>query len=176
MDSDIKDLSTVSDSAMAILDAAERRMRVAGFDGFSFRDIATDIGVKSSSVHYHFRTKEDLAAAVIHRYADGVSEWIDREWAHDPDPVRVWTHLFRTTLVARKQMCPATVLGATASALPAEVITEIKTFFRACLDKLSEQGMSCDDATRFLSTLVGALVVANALAEPAVYDQATRAR
>ena len=43
----------------AIMDAAERRMRIGGFNGFSFREIAADVGVKSSSVHYHFPTKEN---------------------------------------------------------------------------------------------------------------------
>jgi AcrR family transcriptional regulator len=60
----------MSDVNTAILNAAEARMRLGGFNGFSFRDIAADVGVKSSSVHYHFPTKETLAAAVIHRYTD----------------------------------------------------------------------------------------------------------
>ena len=51
----------------AIMDAAERRMRIGGFNGFSFREIAADVGVKSASVHYHFPTKENLAAAVTRR-------------------------------------------------------------------------------------------------------------
>ena len=52
------------DVKTAILDAAERRMQIGGFGGFSFREIAADVGIKSSSVHYHFPTKENLAAAV----------------------------------------------------------------------------------------------------------------
>src|SRR5437899_1576737 len=64
----------MSDVATAIMDAAERRIRLGGFNGFSFREIAADVGVKSSSVHYHFPTKEKLAAAVIHRYTDEVAE------------------------------------------------------------------------------------------------------
>ncbi|WP_157628311.1 helix-turn-helix domain-containing protein, partial [Ensifer sp. BR816] len=46
------------------MDAAEERIRRAGYSGFSFREIAADVGVKSASVHYHFPTKERLAAAV----------------------------------------------------------------------------------------------------------------
>ena len=54
----------MSEAATEIMDAAERRMRIGGFNGFSFREIAADAGVKSSSVHYHFPTKEKLAAPV----------------------------------------------------------------------------------------------------------------
>ena len=49
----------MNEIAAAIMDAAERRMRIGGFNGFSFREIAADVGVKSSSVHYHFPTKGD---------------------------------------------------------------------------------------------------------------------
>jgi TetR/AcrR family transcriptional regulator, transcriptional repressor for nem operon len=79
----------MSDVKIAIMDAAERRMQLGGFGGFSFRELATDVGIKSSSVHYHFPTKEALAAAVIRRWAEETSKFIDEELAKDPDPVRV---------------------------------------------------------------------------------------
>ena len=33
----------------AILDAAQTRARTAGYSGFSFRDIATDVGIKAAA-------------------------------------------------------------------------------------------------------------------------------
>ena len=96
----------------AIMDAAERRMQLGGFGGFSFREIAADVGIKSSSVHYHFPTKEDLAAAVIRRWAEETSKFIDEELEKDPDPVRAWTNAFRGTALSEGRMCPCTVLGA----------------------------------------------------------------
>jgi TetR/AcrR family transcriptional repressor of nem operon len=59
-----------SEKASEIMDAAERRIRTSGYNGFSFRQIAADVGVKSSSVHHHFPTKPALAAAVARRYTD----------------------------------------------------------------------------------------------------------
>ena len=102
----------MSDVKTAIMDAAERRMQLGGFGGFSFREIAADVGIKSSSVHYHFPTKEDLAAAVIRRWAEETSKFIDEELEKDPDPVRVWTNAFRGTALSEGHMCPCTVLGA----------------------------------------------------------------
>jgi len=49
----------MSDVKAAIMDAAERRMQQGGFGGFSFREIAADVGIKSSSVHYPLPNKED---------------------------------------------------------------------------------------------------------------------
>ncbi len=56
--------------AIEILDAAERFARQAGYNGFSFRDVAAEVGIKSASVHYHFPTTGDLGAALAGRYAD----------------------------------------------------------------------------------------------------------
>jgi TetR/AcrR family transcriptional regulator, transcriptional repressor for nem operon len=164
----------MSESASAMMDAAERRMRAGGFNGFSFREIAADVGVKSSSVHYHFPTKEKLAAAVVHRYTDDVAEQIDRESARNADPIKVWTRAFRGSLSSDKRMCPCAVLGAAALDLPAEVAEEVKRFFRMCLDKLVDAGLSKNNAAEFLSTITGALVVANALGDASAYDRATR--
>src|SRR6201997_3568486 len=164
---------SISDVKTAIMDAAERRMQLGGFGGFSFREIAADVGIKSSSVHYHFPTKEDLAAAVIRRWAEETSEFIDKELEKDPDPVRVWTNAFRGTALSEGRMCPCTVLGAGSQDLPPAVATEVKGFFTMCLDKLVAEGLSPSNAAEVLSTITGALVVANALGDTAAYDRAT---
>ena len=163
----------MNEVAIAIIDAAERRMRIGGFNGFSFREIAADVGVKSASVHYHFPTKEKLAAAVVRRYTDEVAEIIDRELATDTDdPVSVWTSAFRRTLHSDEHMCPCAVLGASLD-LPPEVAAEVRRFFRMCLGKLVEEGLSANSAAQLLATITGAMVVANALNDTAEYDRAT---
>src|ERR1700686_1833058 len=165
---------SLSDVKTAIMDAAERRMQLGGFGGFSFREIAADVGIKSSSVHYHFPTKEDLAAAVIRRWAEYTSELIDKELEKDPDPVRVWAKAFRGTAFSEARMCPCTVLGAASQNLPEPVAEEGKGFFKMCQDKLVAEGLSPGKAAEVLSTITGALVVANALGDTAEYDRATR--
>lgn len=164
----------MSDMKTEIMDAAERRMQAGGFSGFSFREIAADVGIKSSSVHYHFPTKEDLAAAVIRRWAEQTLKHIDEALAKDPDPIRVWTKVFRGTAFSKTHMCPCTVLGASSHDLPKQVAAEVKRFFKMCQDKLIAEGLSPNKATEFLSTIVGALVVANALRDTAEYDRATK--
>src|ERR1700760_1497970 len=134
----------MNDAKTAIMDAAERRMQAGGFGGFSFREVASDVGIKSSSVHYHFPTKEDLAAAVIRRWAEKASQHIDEAFEKDPDPMRVWTKIFRRTVVSEKHMCPCTVLGASAHDLPDQVAAEVTHFFRMCQNKLVTQGLSPD--------------------------------
>jgi TetR/AcrR family transcriptional regulator, transcriptional repressor for nem operon len=164
----------MSDIKTAIMDAAERRIQRGGFGGFSFREIAADVGIKSSSVHYHFPAKEDLAAAVLRRWAEYTSELIDKELKKDPDPVRVWTKAFRGTAYSDAHMCPCTVLGAASQNLPKQVAKEVKAFFKMCQKKMVAEGLSPTGAAKFLSTITGALVVANALGDTGEYDRATR--
>src|ERR1700674_5432110 len=164
----------MGDVKTEIMDAAERRMQQGGFGGFSFREIGADVGIKSSSVHHHFPTKEDLAAAVVRRWAEYTSELVDKELEKDPNPIRVWTKAFRGTAFSKARMCPCTVLGAASQDLPEPVAKEVKGFFKMCQDKLVAEGLSPSRAAEVLSTLTGALVVANALGDTAEYDRATR--
>jgi TetR/AcrR family transcriptional repressor of nem operon len=163
----------MKDVASAIMDAAERRMRSGGFNGFSFREIAADVGVKSSSVHYHFPTKEKLAAAVVRRYSDHVGELIDKETSHGGSVSEVWARAFRGTLYSEDRMCPATVLGASSLDLPEEVAVEVQRFFKMHLDRLVAGGLSPNTAAELLATVTGAMVVATALDDRSVYDRAT---
>jgi TetR/AcrR family transcriptional repressor of nem operon len=163
----------MSDMKTAIMDAAERRIQAGGFGGFSFREIAADVGIKSSSVHYHFPTKEDLAAAVVRRWADYTSDHIDQEYAKDPEPFRVWTKALRGTTFSDTHMCPCTVLGASSYDLPEQVALEVKRFFKMCHEKLVAQGLAPNKASEFFSTLIGAMVVASALRDSSEYDRAT---
>jgi TetR/AcrR family transcriptional repressor of nem operon len=162
----------MNDVKTAILDAAERRIQLGGFGGFSFREIATDVGIKSSSVHYHFPTKEDLAAAVIRRWGEETSKFVDEALQKDSDPVRVWTKAFRSTALSEGRMCPCTVLGAASQDLPPQVAKEVKAFFQMCLDKMVAERVPLNTAAEVLSTITGALVVANALGDPTAYDRA----
>jgi len=50
---------------------AQVHVQRGGLKGLSFRTLADEAGIKSSSVHYYFPEKADLAAALIERYAEG---------------------------------------------------------------------------------------------------------
>jgi TetR/AcrR family transcriptional repressor of nem operon len=163
----------MQDAKTAIMDAAERRMQVGGFGGFSFREIAADVGIKSSSVHYHFPTKEKLAAAVVSRWRDRAFEHFDEQLRAEPNPARALARLFRGTVFSKGGMCPCTVLGAGAQDLPAEVAIEVKSFFKGLIDKLAGAGLTPAKANEVLSTLTGAIVLANALGDRTAYDRAT---
>jgi len=57
-----------TDTREQIMDRAADLLLQRGFNGFSYRDIATHLGVKNAAVHYHFPSKADLALALVEEY------------------------------------------------------------------------------------------------------------
>ena len=162
----------MSDIADAIMDAAERRIRVAGYSGFIFRELAADVGVKSSSVHYHFPTKERLAAAVARRYTERFMQAVADEQASEVESREAWCRVFRRALLEDGRMCLCGALGAAARDLPDEVVVEVQRFFKLGLASLVEAGMSPREATALFATLEGAMLMANTLGDTATFDLA----
>jgi TetR/AcrR family transcriptional repressor of nem operon len=58
----------------ATLDIAERLVQDKGFNGFSYADVAAELGVTTAALHYQFRGKVELGEALIARYAERFSE------------------------------------------------------------------------------------------------------
>jgi len=64
----------MSDKRTQLENAAIDSVQRSGFNNLSFRSIASDVGIKSSSVHYYFPEKSDLAAALIEKYSVDFSD------------------------------------------------------------------------------------------------------
>lgn len=173
IDSPSVDSYTVSETAQLLLDAAERRIRDAGYNGFSFRDLARDVGITSASVHHHFPTKAALAATVAARYGD---RFIAALQARGEDEVvAACRDLFRASLAADGRMCLCGILGAEAGGLPKEVAAEARRFFTRCVDYLAQRLKPASTATamQVIATLEGAMILARAFDDIATFDQAT---
>lgn len=57
-----------------IITVADTLLRKNGYNDFSYKDISTIIGIKTSSIHYHFPTKIDLGIAIIQTHADRLQQ------------------------------------------------------------------------------------------------------
>lgn len=67
----------VKDNRDRLEDAAQSSVQVSGLKGLSFRKLAEEVGIKSSSVHYYFPEKADLAQALIERYSEDMSQTLE---------------------------------------------------------------------------------------------------
>lgn len=167
-----------------ILRAAERMVREGGYNAFSFRDIANEVGIRSASVHYHFPTKEDLGAAVAAYYTDkflGALGEPEELVMAGKDPIKAYVKAFRDALVKDKRMCLCGLLGAEINGLPPKVVAEARVFFERNLDWLTraytlqkgEKGGK-DKAVQTLAVLEGAMIVSNTLGNNESFDAAVQ--
>jgi TetR/AcrR family transcriptional regulator, transcriptional repressor for nem operon len=163
----------------AILDAAEKRMREGGFHACSFREIANDVGIRSASVHHHFRTKTDLAASLVARYETKVLKAIG-----DPEDERDLTSklaamraAFGTGLKRGHGMCLGGVFATETRSLPWPVGIATRHYFAACNDWLV-RAFACGGAAephrkalQLTALLQGAMLQAMALSDVATFDE-----
>ncbi len=61
-------MTRINDTREQIMDRAAHLLMSRGFNGFSYRDISSHLGVKNAAIHYHFPAKKDLALALIDEY------------------------------------------------------------------------------------------------------------
>ncbi len=164
-----------SDTRSAILDVAERLVQSRGFNGFSYADVASELGITKAALHYHFRGKAELGESLIVRYATRFQEMllaIDAESTAAPAKLEAYTHLYRSALVDQR-MCLCGMLAAEYHTLPPPMRDAVVQFFddnEAWLATLLEAGRSAetltfDDSARqaaqmIIAALEGAMLVA----------------
>jgi AcrR family transcriptional regulator len=118
----------VNETAERLRDLAEAHMRNGGYGGFSFRDLAAELGIKSASVHHHFPTKAMMAAAVARRYAERFFAAVARRSDEGAeDAVAAYRSTFKAALGRDRLMCLFGVLSVEAGGLPPEVATKYRS-------------------------------------------------
>ena len=61
-------MTNLNETAQKLLDAAELLTKTRGFNAFSYKDLQREVGVKTSTIHYYFASKTDLANSLTDRF------------------------------------------------------------------------------------------------------------
>jgi TetR/AcrR family transcriptional repressor of nem operon len=162
-------------TAERTLDVAERLVQVRGFNGFSYADVARELGITTATLHYHFPGKAELGAALIGRYAARFTDalaGIDRDIPDARAKLEAYAGIYANVLRA-KRMCLCGILAAEYETLPQPMREAVTRFFadnEAWLatvlvqgerdGTLSIHGSPADAAQMILSGLEGAMLVA----------------
>ena len=120
-----------ADTATRILDVAERLVQVRGFNGFSYADVASELGITKPSLHYHFAGKAELGEALIGRYAARFAEAlaeIDREGGDAATKLDAYAGLYADVL-REERMCLCGMLAADYDTLPKPMRDAVIGFF-----------------------------------------------
>lgn len=159
-----------------LLDAAESRARTSGYDGFSFRDLASDVCIKSSSVHYHFPTKADLGKALMQRYQARTIDLLgDADQIDSKTALARLVEIFRASALSKK-MCLCGAFSATRGGIPGEVREAVKNYQDSLLSWIVRVGRNSELPmlpVSILALLEGALLMSIAADDLRVFDDAT---
>src|SRR3954471_20851750 len=158
-----------------ILDVAERLLQVRGYNGFSYGDVATELGITRAALHYHFRSKAQLGQALIERYATRFATALAELDAGAPDAaakLRGYVALY-TDVLSADRMCLCGMLAAEHRTLPDPLQQAVADFFTSnttWLRKVLEEGcadgsLRCpgtpeDSASMLLGALEGGMLIA----------------
>jgi TetR/AcrR family transcriptional regulator, transcriptional repressor for nem operon len=174
------------DTRDRILDSAEALIQERGFSGFSFQDLALQVGIRKASIYYYFPAKADLGVALITRYRERMSVAFA---AIDGGAIDVWAALtaYMVPMVnfgrSDGKACLAGVLAGEFLALPENMQTELTQFFEeheVFIAKLLDRGRR-DGAFHFegtakamarmmLSAVEGALLIKRIKGDRSYFD------
>jgi TetR/AcrR family transcriptional repressor of nem operon len=172
-----------ADTPSRILDVAERLVQQCGFNGFSYADIAAELGITTASLHYHFAGKAQLGRSLLERYADRFLDAlsaIDESDADAPGKLRAYAELYAAVFRDRG-FCLCGMLAAEYQTLPALMRESVIRFFDqnvAWLTGALEEGRRAGTlhfqgpAECLAMTILGGLEGAMLVARP--YDDAGR--
>jgi TetR/AcrR family transcriptional repressor of nem operon len=179
--------AAASQTAGQILDVAERLAQTRGFNGFSYADIAAELGVTKASLHYHFPGKADLGRALIERYTIGFAAALDRiALSKVPafQQLQRYVAIYGDVLKAGR-ICLCGMLAAEYTTLPSPMQEAIRAFFDAnerWLSRVLEagrkdgsvrfDGTGADAARAITSALEGAMLLARPYGGPARFESA----
>jgi TetR/AcrR family transcriptional repressor of nem operon len=174
-------------SATAILDVAERLVQTRGYNGFSYADIAAQLGVTKASLHYHFPSKAELGRALIERYHSsfaGALDAIDQRAKRPHEKLKQYIGLY-TAVLKNERMCLCGMLAAEHATLAAPMQEELKLFFDAnerWLAAVLEEGLrggslnfrqtAKQRARVLIGALEGAMLVARSYGDPGRFQAA----
>jgi TetR/AcrR family transcriptional repressor of nem operon len=174
-----------ADTATAILEIAERLVQRRGFSGFSYADVATELGITTASLHYHFPGKAELGERLITRYAARFADALTEIGTRDvpaADKLQAYCHLYRAVL-AEQRMCLCGMLAAEYEVLPEPMRRAVISFFddnqawlAALLDdgraagSIRFDGTSAQAAYGIVAALEGAMLVSRPYGNTAVLD------
>src|SRR5262245_7423143 len=172
-----------------VLDVAERLAQTRGVNGFSYADIADELGITKAELHYHYPTKSELGCAIIERYGRRFSAALAQISATGLPASRQldsYVQLYAGVLRSGR-LCLCGMLAAEYSTLAEPMQRAIRGFFEVnetWLSRLLETGRQAGDLTfdgaateaanAFTSTLEGAMLLARSYGDAARFDTAAR--
>lgn len=175
-----------STTAEAILACAQNLIVAGGYNGFSYADIASVVGIRKPSIHHHFPSKAELATVLVTRYREAAEDGFGKLARAIPAPLdrlRAYVDYWKACIGdASAPFCVCAQLAAELPILPEEVAVQIRAYFRflsAWLTEVLEDGVRQGaltlinspriEAESLMATVHGAMLSARAYGDTSIF-------
>lgn len=169
-----------------ILDTAQALIVAGGYNGFSYADISTAVGIRKASIHHHFPTKAQLVSVLLQRYAKQMEDGLNAVSANLPNPadrLQAYVDHWRSCISeASEPFCVCAMLASEMELLPEDVAAHVRRHFEnlsrwltSVLTAGIEQelfrpsGTPEEEAQILMACVHGAMLSARALGKPEIF-------
>ena len=174
-------MQELNHTAHKILDVAERYTQMYGFNAFSYKTLQNEVGVKTSSIHYYFPTKQDLVLRMTERYVQRFRSDLDAMAQEHSLGLKRLEHLGKLYINALNQgkFCMCGMLASDMLSLPDAVNGKLCEFFQfveAWITDAINAGKKQGDvresvnaersASLFMAALEGGMLIARTQNDP----------
>ena len=182
-------IDTKTDTKKLILDIAEDLLLDRGYNGFSYKYIATSLNIKNASIHYHFTAKTDLGVAIIQRATKRFEKWagyIDGKDLPYSKKLDEFFLLFKRFVEQNQQICLGGALETDFKTLPEEMQEETRLFISGTLSWLENflaqgrkkgdfnfPGTAKDQALLMIACVQGVIQIVR-VTTPSSFDEAVK--
>lgn len=173
----------MNDTASKLISEAGQLITNAGYNGFSYADLAERLGIRKPSIHHHFPSKVDLVVAVVEQQRAAIRAQIAALESGSPDAMQqllAYVDYWKKCIEDQSAtFCLAGVLAVELPGLPPEVGAAVQGHFNDLgrwLERVMtlgiEQGsiqleLEPRTSSQFFQTAVyGAMVMARAYGDP----------
>lgn len=179
-----------TDTKTTLLNSAERAARTRGFDGFSYADLAADVGITKASIHHHFTNKAALAVALMQRYyadLDTACNEIDQDHVTGARRLTALITRYLGALEGGQSLCLCVSFSTSTKSLSADTIAEMnrfRTMMTQWLEKVFSLGQADEtilhvanpaaEAAATLPLLEGAQLAARVAQDPQRFEAAVQ--
>ena len=176
-----------SPMAHRILDHAQLLVQTVGYNGFSYAEIAEELGIRKATIHYYFRTKTELCVTLLRRYRtrfrSKVSEATE-PLASARERLSLYISFYQEAS-AEGRLCPCGVLTGELDTLDPDIRGEIRGFFEEQIAWIEAQfaearrskELRCNQPARELAVALigvieGGMLVARSMGDTKVFADA----
>lgn len=174
-----------------IIELANVCIQERGFQGFSYADLESGIGIRKASIHHHFPSKADLVRTVVELYRAEAREGLallDRQLGDPLLALNAYVDYWSSCIAGgTSPFCICAMLAAEAPMIPDEIADEVRGHFEdlsgwltitlekgAAQGQLRLQGTPADEAKAFMASVHGAMLAARGFGDTATFAALAR--